>query len=451
MRLSFKIIKNQRGYVMNKVKFSLAVSLVAAVFAVATFTACGEKQATPCAEHSWDEGRVTAATCGEHGLITYTCTVCGEIKTDIYGAATGEHTYEGNVCTVCGYVDMTGLSEEEAFSSYGYYHIDDDGSHTVNTGDKIYFGSYPQTKVTQSELLEELNSAEAVWHSYGYYADGAVNDNLMSYADVTLNGTKYRGVKIEEYRSSRTDGSPEKNYISSNGYEQGFTYWFGYSAIEWRVLNYENGEVMLNAVKCIDSQAMINSVVKDGMVYYADAAMTAYSNNWEKSDIRAWLNGEFLTVAFTAEEQAKIVMQTLDNVNTGYSATSKYTAGQNDTQDKVYLLSYEDILNADYGYPVDKVTGSGHESILDLTVCKTGTDYADCQGLRTSAQSQNANGEACSWWMLRSAGGTSFSVCGVNKYGLLSKSNTTTFTDEDAVVVGTNSGISPAVNLKIGK
>lgn len=429
----------------------MAVSLVAAVFAVATFAACGDKQETPCVEHSWDEGTVTAATCGEHGYITYTCTVCGQTKTEIYGAATGEHTFEENVCTVCGYVDMTGLSEAEAVSAYGYYHVDADGSRTVTTGDKIYFGSYPQTRVTQSELLSELASAEAEWHSYGYYENGVVNDNLMSYADVTLNGVKYRGVKIEEYRPSRTDGGAEKNYISSNGYEKDVTYWFEYSAVEWRVLDYSNGEVLLNTVKCIDSQAMINTVFKDGMTYYADDEKINYSNNWETSDIRAWLNGEFLTGAFTAAEQAKIVAKTLDNVNTGYSATSKYTAEQNATQDKIYLLSYADILNADYGYPVDKVTGAGHESILDLTVCKTGTDYADCQGLRTSAQSQNADGEACSWWMLRSAGGASFSVCGVNKYGLLSKSNTTTFTDEDAVVVGTNSGISPAVNLKIGK
>lgn len=438
---------------MVKKKLKIITLAVSAVCTLSIFAACGEKTIEPCKTHSWDGGVVTAeATCGEHGLKTYTCTVCGATKTDAFGAATGNHSYDNGTCTVCGYVDMNGLTKEAAIQQYGYYHVDADESSTVSTGDEIYFGSYPQQKVSDAALLSTLNAEinDSAWTSYEYFVEGESCD-VMLYQDVEANGSRYRAVKIDDYRPSRSDGETSKNYVSENGFQSGNTYWFAFAPIEWRVLDYINGEAFLNAVKCLDAQAFQNTFVKEGTVYYGDADKTTYANNWENSDIRTWLNQSFLQSSFSATEQSKIVAKTLDNKNTGYDATAKYNSDQKETTDKVYLLSYTDILNAEYGFPVSEVTGAGHSSIEDLTVCKTGTDYALCQGLRTSAQSANANGEPCSWWMLRSAGGTSFSLCGVSKYGTLSKSNTTTFTDEDAVVVGTNSGISPAINLKIGK
>ncbi|MGN0806065.1 MAG: DUF6273 domain-containing protein [Candidatus Coproplasma sp.] len=434
---------------IKKLKF---IALAAAVTCLtATLAACN-KTVEPCVTHTWDEGVVvTEPTCGDRGEKVYTCTVCGETETRAYGTASGNHSYDGDTCTVCGYVNMSEMTQEEAISRYGYYHSDVDGSNTVSVNDKIYFGSYPQDRVEEQSLLTALDSVlnESGWTSYGYYSEGDESD-IMSCQDVTLEGVKYRAVKIDECRPSRTDGDSSASYTAENGYSQGI-YWFKFAPIEWRVLDYVNGEVLLNSVKCLDSQAFRNTVVKDGLIYYADEAKTVYANNWENSDVRTWLNSSFLNTSFTDLEQDKIVAQTLDNRNTSFDATSKYNSAQNATTDKVYLLSYSDILNADYGFPTSLVTGSGHASIEDLTVCKTGTDYALCQGLRTSAQSSNANGEPCSWWMLRSAGGTSFSLCGVSKYGLLSKSNTSTFTDEDAIVVGTNSGISPAITLKIGR
>ncbi|MBR6825021.1 MAG: 5'-nucleotidase C-terminal domain-containing protein, partial [Oscillospiraceae bacterium] len=55
-----------------------------------------------CVEHQWNAGEVTTpATCVAEGVMTYTCTVCGETKTEAI-PATGEHTYENGVCTGCG-------------------------------------------------------------------------------------------------------------------------------------------------------------------------------------------------------------------------------------------------------------------------------------------------------------------------------------------------------------
>ncbi|MBQ7500958.1 MAG: hypothetical protein IJT91_08695 [Clostridia bacterium] len=69
-------------------------------------------------EHTWSEGVITTApTCGETGIMTYTCTECGETITEAV-PATGRHTWDGGVvtteptetetgvrtytCTVCG-------------------------------------------------------------------------------------------------------------------------------------------------------------------------------------------------------------------------------------------------------------------------------------------------------------------------------------------------------------
>ena len=54
----------------------------------------------PC-KHEWDAGRVVVnATCTEDGEMSYTCTLCNEIKTVLL-PATG-HNYSGGYCTGCG-------------------------------------------------------------------------------------------------------------------------------------------------------------------------------------------------------------------------------------------------------------------------------------------------------------------------------------------------------------
>lgn len=51
--------------------------------------------------HNWGEGKVTTeATCTVDGVRTYTCSNCGETKTETIAAA--GHNYENGACTVCG-------------------------------------------------------------------------------------------------------------------------------------------------------------------------------------------------------------------------------------------------------------------------------------------------------------------------------------------------------------
>ena len=65
-------------------------------------TPSGEAQNADTCDHVWDEGVVTKeVTCTEDGEITYTCGICGKIKTTVISAP--GHSMSGDVCTVCGY------------------------------------------------------------------------------------------------------------------------------------------------------------------------------------------------------------------------------------------------------------------------------------------------------------------------------------------------------------
>ena len=67
-----------------------------------TCTVCGEKKTEPIArteDHVWDEGAVTrAATCKDEGETTFTCTVCGRKKTEPI-AKTEEHVWDSGTVT----------------------------------------------------------------------------------------------------------------------------------------------------------------------------------------------------------------------------------------------------------------------------------------------------------------------------------------------------------------
>jgi uncharacterized repeat protein (TIGR02543 family) len=71
----------------------------------------------------------------------------------------------------------------------------------------------------------------------------------------------------------------------------------------------------------------------------------ASSNNWEESEIRTWLNDDFYNKAFSTSSMKQKVVSTESNT---------YNYGDSDgealcrTQDDVFLLSYEEVVNTNY-------------------------------------------------------------------------------------------------------
>ena len=150
--------------------------------------------------------------------------------------------------------------------------------------------------------------------------------------------------------------------------------------IQWRILSREGNDAYVIADKVLDVKSY----------YEKDEYVT-----WETCTLRTWLNGEFYNTAFTSEEQGAILEQRLSNPdNETYG-----TAGGNDTADKVYLASLQDVVNAEYGF-----LSSGIE---DPARRGTVTEYVSGQGMTDS------------WWWLRSPGSMTSRASFVDVHGIV--------------------------------
>ncbi len=282
------------------------------------------------------------------------------------------------VIMVLGAAPLAGIADTELFSVKA-------AAEEILVGGAVELGSYPQSQVTDKDTLRALNTLTLNWISYEYYYfDGYTvkTEDLMHYADVYYNGDLYRAVKITKHRLSRTDILTFLDQADpyTNGYELKTVYWFKYEPLRWQILDPETGLMVCETI--IDSQPYSNTVYAYGTdpvfgVEY-DSSETSYlgywndfehqniANDYETSSIRAWLNDDFYNVAFTADERAVIAETTLDNS----AISEKYSCYDgNETQDKVFLLSYEDAADTQHGFNYD------YERMA------RGSEYAKSQGL----------------------------------------------------------------------
>lgn len=300
---------------------------------------------------------------------------------------------------------------------------------TEATGTVINFGSYPQSKVTDSATLKKLDNASKQWESYEYYSgtgdwdDGNMEPgDYMKYADIKLGGSKYRAVTFSEYRPYSTGYThSDGTYQDDNGYYTNNIYYFKYEPLKWRVLDASTGLVVCDSV--IDSQAYNNYILYSNGEYYGDSGKNHYASDWENSSLRKWLNEDFYNTAFSKLQQDRIQKLTREN-KSPYS--SKYNS--NPTSDKITLLSYWDALNTSYWF-------SSSGSTNDTARQRKSTDYAQCQGCYTGSDSSSYSGN--SWWWLRSPR-HSGSASGVDYDG---------WANNYASVDGTYKGVLPALNL----
>ncbi len=184
--------------------------------------------------------------------------------------------------------------------------------------------------------------------------------------------------------------------------------------IKWRVLSVDGDDVLLLADKVIAFQPYNETWV---------------DVTWATSTMRSWLNGydadanlygknythnNFLDYAFSASEQLAIKDTALVNAD-----DDKYgTEGGEDTTDKVYLLSKNDMVNSDYGFSEDLYA-------WDKNRCTTPTKYVVTRG-------------AGGCWWLRSPGDGNKTARTVSSIGV-------SYGDVDDVQIG----VRPALHLNI--
>ena len=187
--------------------------------------------------------------------------------------------------------------------------------------------------------------------------------------------------------------------------------------IEWLVLARDGNKALLISRYGLDAQLYNREYV---------------SITWEKCTLRTWLNGTFLNKAFTEEEQKGILLTNVDNGSSqGYSKWS--TSGGNNTQDRVFLLSYAEA---------NKYLGVTYDDSKNTKSRVAPTAYAIKQGAYTFSSNKTADGTAAGWWWLRSPGGDQIDAAFVDEDGSL---------NYDFVIRG-NAVVRPAlwINLESG-
>ena len=350
------------------------------------------------------DGVTSIGNCAFENCSSLTSITILNPKCNIYNVYDNQYTIPENA-TIYGYTGSTAEAYAEKYNR-AFVALDKPAQDEDTKGDIITFGSYPQSKVTDSALIAKLDAQSGSWVSYNYYIEREVSD-FMQYKDVTLDGARYRAVKFASYRPSYTgnSSSASSSYQGDNGYIPNTIYWFKYEPVKWRVLDASDPENLLVLSESIlDSQAFRETRYsyssKNSYYYYTDSTMTYYANNYEQSNIRAWLNGDFYNTTFSADEKSHIHTTTI--TNEAYStAYSKYDAAS--TQDKIFLMSYKEATNfACFNNSVARYA--------------EGSNYAKAMGLYVSSSGGTAGN---SMWLLRSAGDYSYSACCVEHDGII--------------------------------
>lgn len=242
-------------------------------------------------------------------------------------------------------------------------------------GNKLYFGTYPQTLEKSSSKIKRLNKIAGTptegWTSYKYYIEDNV-ENFMYYIDIDLdndNRYDYRGVYFNTYRPFHTHIAGDDSHTNQNfnGYEINTVYYFKYEIIEWNILEEKDDNLTIISNIALDSQDYYPSFSRELIDH--DGVM-AWSNNYELSTIRKWLNEDFYNASFNDLEKEMINKTVVKN---NYE-DNIYSS--NDTNDYIYLLSAEETKE--------------YYKTVEERQCD-GSDYARCQGL-----GQIIRGK-CSW------------------------------------------------------
>lgn len=173
------------------------------------------------------------------------------------------------------------------------------------------------------------------------------------------------------------------NVVTFGAYEQDGDFSNGQEPLEWDVIGQKGNSYLLITHYVIDGKKYDDG--SSDTTVQANGSKTAAQVTWAKSSIRTWLNGEFYNGAFTAQEQAKIrqthnVTTDFRDFDTGYLGFSDskepQSIGGDDTDDFVFLLSYEEFVK--YFQPEESQTWRGRMQCGKAIVSPT--TYAKNQG-----------------------------------------------------------------------
>ena len=202
------------------------------------------------------------------------------------GAKSGEapHTFGGKTLNL----NDSSSKIVETCSVCGYENSNDYTS--GSTIDRIFYGYYPQTHVSDQTTIDSLNDLQDP-ESNGWYL---------------LNGEYY----------AKANGNPRGDFNFSDGTKivSNTPYWFKCDPIEWKVYDSSN-----------DEYSLVSTVLLEHRLFDGNFS-TAYAS----SSLKTWLNGDFYNLAFPSGE-SRLQNKAIDDVN-----------------NKVYILKVAELMNTEY-------------------------------------------------------------------------------------------------------
>ena len=236
-----------------------------------------------------------------------------------------------------------------------------------------YSDAATQITETKYQQANSLNAAALYDEAYAIYM------TLAGYKDVDKLLVEDDNMVAAAVAVAKRDAKfAVGNYVTFGEYPQ-TTAGEDMTPIEWLVLARDGNKALLISRYGLDAQKY--NTINTGVT-------------WEKCTLRTWLNNAFYNKAFNSAEQTAILITNVDNSkNQCYSGWS--TSGGNNTQDKVFLLSYAEA-NKYFGVPY------GNSSNTKSRVAPTA--YAIAHGTWASSSNKTADGTDAGWWWLRSPG-----------------------------------------------
>ncbi|MBP3297821.1 MAG: hypothetical protein J6M27_14690, partial [Lachnospiraceae bacterium] len=271
---------------------------------------------------------------------------------------------------------------EEAFASENLDEVFDllNGLETYKEAPAVLQAAHYKAGIN---ALSEENYGSALIH---FHKAGDYEDSLAQ-RDELLEGTLALGIYLPAYKVLlETDPERAEELLSEQpwlgimyasigstvelgSFEQDNDPDNGAEPVEWMVMDYRDGKYLLVSRCNLDSRAFDEEKEAEGLT-------------WENSDIREWLNGEFMNVAFTDGIRRQISETVNSNpdmsieamveefsVPGGLEYIEDYQGYENgeDTTDRVFLLSYPEYVRyglvdsqpEDTSYARDRVNKAG--------------------------------------------------------------------------------------------
>ena len=264
----------------------------------------GKKQ---LAEGLFAEAKATFDTLGEYS----------DTKEQIF--AIGEHYYAAQQYKQAEAIYVKVSAVQRLYELGQYYESQDDLPNAIRVYGEAGTYEDAQNKVTVLQREKDYRTAESLCQEKEWQEAKAIYERLTGYKDT-------------ESKIAMCDKEIEAAAVRDVAFQPGKIVQFGRypqttegnddTMIKWQVLDRDGRNALLISRYGLDVQPYT----------WPHAQVT-----WEQCTLRIWLNDTFANRAFSQKEQQAILMTTVANgSDEGYWKTD----GGNDTQDKIFLLSY---------------------------------------------------------------------------------------------------------------